>query len=41
MSTLNPGGVSVTGVFFENSTIGIKDVLDGSSNTVCIGETVI
>ncbi|HQU45589.1 MAG TPA: DUF1559 domain-containing protein, partial [Pirellulales bacterium] len=38
VSTLNPGGVSVTGVFFENSTIGIKDVLDGSSNTICIGE---
>jgi prepilin-type N-terminal cleavage/methylation domain-containing protein/prepilin-type processing-associated H-X9-DG protein len=39
VSTLNPGNVPVTGVFFENSKIGIQDVRDGSSNTVCISET--
>ncbi|HUY93304.1 MAG TPA: DUF1559 domain-containing protein [Pirellulales bacterium] len=41
VSPLNPGGVPVTGVFFENSTIGIRDVQDGSSNTVCISETIL
>ncbi|HEX7448524.1 MAG TPA: DUF1559 domain-containing protein [Pirellulales bacterium] len=41
VSTLNPGGVPVTGVFFENSTIGLKDVTDGSSQTVCISETTL
>lgn len=39
VSTLNPGGVPVTGVFFENSTVASKDVLDGTSHTVCISET--
>jgi prepilin-type N-terminal cleavage/methylation domain-containing protein/prepilin-type processing-associated H-X9-DG protein len=41
VSTQNPGNVPVTGVFFENSKIAIRDVLDGSSNTVCISETVL
>lgn len=41
VSPLNPGGVPVTGVFFENSTVGLRDVLDGSSNTVCISETTL
>jgi prepilin-type N-terminal cleavage/methylation domain-containing protein/prepilin-type processing-associated H-X9-DG protein len=41
VSPLNPGGVPVTGVFFENSKIGVRDILDGTSNTVCISETVI
>ncbi|HET6883834.1 MAG TPA: DUF1559 domain-containing protein [Pirellulales bacterium] len=41
VSTLNPANVPVTGVFFENSKVAIRDVLDGSSNTVCISETVI
>lgn len=39
VSPLNPGGVPVTGVFFENSTVGFHDIRDGSSNTVCISET--
>jgi prepilin-type N-terminal cleavage/methylation domain-containing protein len=41
VSPLNPGGVPVTGVFFENSTVGFRDVSDGSSNTVCISETTL
>lgn len=41
VSTQNPGGVQVTGIFFENSKIGIAEILDGSSNTICISETVI
>lgn len=41
VSPLNPGGVPVTGIFFENSAIGLRDVLDGSSNTVCISETTL
>jgi prepilin-type N-terminal cleavage/methylation domain-containing protein/prepilin-type processing-associated H-X9-DG protein len=40
LSPRNPGGVAVTGVFFENSTVGFRDLLDGSSQTVCISETV-
>ncbi len=40
VSPRNAYGERVTGVFFENSRIGFRDILDGSSQTVCIGETV-
>ncbi len=40
VSSRNPGGVRVTGVFYENSAVGLRDVIDGSSHTVCISETV-
>ena len=40
LSPRNPGGTPVTGVFFENSNVGFRDVVDGSSQTVCISETV-
>ncbi len=40
LSPRNPGGVPVTGVFFENSNTRFQDVRDGSSQTVCISETV-
>ncbi|MCA9110213.1 MAG: DUF1559 domain-containing protein [Planctomycetaceae bacterium] len=40
LSPHNPGGVPVTGVFFENSRVRISDITDGSSNTVCISETI-
>jgi prepilin-type processing-associated H-X9-DG protein len=36
----NPGGVPVTGVFFENSRVRFADLVDGSSGTVCISETI-
>ncbi len=41
VSLRNPYGTPVTGVFFENSRVGLADITDGSSQTVCIGETVI
>lgn len=40
LSPRNPGRVPVTGIFFENSRIRFADILDGSSKTVCIGETI-
>ncbi len=40
LSPRNPGRVPVTGVFFENSQVRFADVTDGSSNTVCISETI-
>lgn len=36
----NPGRVTVTGIFFENSRVRLGDVTDGSSNTICISETI-
>jgi prepilin-type N-terminal cleavage/methylation domain-containing protein/prepilin-type processing-associated H-X9-DG protein len=38
VSPLNPSGKPVTGVFFENSQVGLRDITDGSSQTACIGE---
>ncbi|OYW11053.1 MAG: hypothetical protein B7Z55_19895, partial [Planctomycetales bacterium 12-60-4] len=40
LSPRNPSGVAVTGVFFENSRVRFADVSDGSSQTVCISETI-
>jgi prepilin-type N-terminal cleavage/methylation domain-containing protein/prepilin-type processing-associated H-X9-DG protein len=40
VSPRNPGGVLVTGIFYENSKTNWRDVLDGTSSTVCIGETI-
>ena len=41
VSPRNPNGVAVTGVFFENSAVRVQDITDGTSQTVCVGETVI
>jgi prepilin-type processing-associated H-X9-DG protein len=41
VSTRNPTGIPVTGVFFENSAVGIQSIQDGSSQTVCVSETVV
>ncbi len=41
VSPLNPWGVRVTGVFFENSRVGLADIRDGSSQTVCISENTL
>jgi prepilin-type processing-associated H-X9-DG protein len=32
--------VNSDGVFFENSALMLRDILDGTSNTVCVSETV-
>ncbi len=40
LSPRNPGGVRVTGLFYENSSVRFGDVSDGSSQTVCISETI-
>ncbi len=40
VSPRNPGGVPVTGVFFENSRVRFADLVDGSSGTVCMSETI-
>jgi len=40
LSPRNPGAVPVTGVFFENSKVRFADITDGSSQTVCISETI-
>lgn len=40
VSPRNPGGVPVTGIFYENSSVRFRDITDGASNTVCISETI-
>jgi len=40
LSRRNPGGVPVTGVFYENSATRFAEITDGLSQTVCISETV-
>ncbi len=40
VSPRNPSGVPVTGIFFENSAVTIAAVTDGTSQTICVGETV-
>jgi len=40
LSPRNPGRVPVTGVFFENSWLRLAEVIDGSSSTVCVSETI-
>lgn len=35
-----PSGLPITGVFFENSKIRMADITDGTSQTICISETV-
>lgn len=41
MSPRNPKSVPVTGIFFENSRVTLASITDGTSQTVCISETVI
>jgi prepilin-type N-terminal cleavage/methylation domain-containing protein/prepilin-type processing-associated H-X9-DG protein len=40
LSPRNPGGVPVTGVYYENSRTRFADLRDGSSQTVCVSETI-
>jgi prepilin-type N-terminal cleavage/methylation domain-containing protein len=41
VSPRNPINIQVTGIFFENSAVGIQHITDGSSQTVCVSETII
>jgi prepilin-type N-terminal cleavage/methylation domain-containing protein/prepilin-type processing-associated H-X9-DG protein len=41
VSSRNPSRIPVTGVFFENSNVGVPVIADGTTNTVCVSETVI
>jgi prepilin-type N-terminal cleavage/methylation domain-containing protein/prepilin-type processing-associated H-X9-DG protein len=38
VSPLNPLGVQITGVFFENSHVRLADIRDGTSQTACVSE---
>lgn len=40
LSRRNPGGVPVTGIFYENSPTRFAEITDGLSQTVCVGETI-
>ncbi|MEO8498050.1 MAG: DUF1559 domain-containing protein, partial [Planctomycetota bacterium] len=40
LSPRNPGGVPVTGVFFENSWLRLAEITDGTSSTICVSETI-
>ncbi len=40
LSPRNPGGVAVTGVFFENSWLRLAEISDGTSSTICVSETI-
>src|SRR5262245_29649419 len=41
VSPRNPSGRPVTGIFFENSRVRIADIIDGTSNTVCLSEQIL
>lgn len=41
VSSRNPSGIPITGVFFENSRIRLGDISDGTSSTVCLSEQVL
>jgi prepilin-type N-terminal cleavage/methylation domain-containing protein len=40
VSPRNPWGLPVNGIFFENSSVRIQDIVDGTAQTVCISETI-
>jgi prepilin-type N-terminal cleavage/methylation domain-containing protein/prepilin-type processing-associated H-X9-DG protein len=40
VSRRNPSGVPITGVYFENSAVTLAAIRDGTSNTICVSETV-
>ena len=41
VSPNNPTGIPITSIFFENSAVGVQHIIDGTSLTVCVSETVI
>ncbi len=40
VSQRNATGMPITGIFYENSSVRLADITDGSSQTVCFSETV-
>jgi prepilin-type N-terminal cleavage/methylation domain-containing protein len=41
VSPRNPDNIPVNGVFFENSAVSAQHITDGTSQTVCVSETVV
>ncbi len=41
VSLNNPSRTPVTGIFYENSKVRFRDIVDGTSQTVCISEQVL
>ena len=41
VSPNNPSGNLVTGIFYENSRTRLADIVDGTSQTVCLSEQVL
>jgi prepilin-type N-terminal cleavage/methylation domain-containing protein/prepilin-type processing-associated H-X9-DG protein len=40
VSPRNPGNVAINGIFYENSSTKLRDITDGTSQTVCVSETI-
>jgi prepilin-type N-terminal cleavage/methylation domain-containing protein/prepilin-type processing-associated H-X9-DG protein len=40
LSPRNPWGQRVNGIFYENSSVKVRDIVDGTAQTVCISETI-
>jgi len=40
LSPRNPWGIAVNGIFYENSSVRIRDIIDGTAQTACISETI-
>lgn len=41
VSLKNPSNNPVTGIFYENSRVRLADMIDGTSNTICLSEQVL
>lgn len=41
VSPNNPGGIPVTGVYYENSRVRFADIVDGTSQTICVSEQIL
>jgi prepilin-type N-terminal cleavage/methylation domain-containing protein/prepilin-type processing-associated H-X9-DG protein len=40
VSPRNPWRIPITGIFFENSSVRIRDIVDGTAQTACVSETI-
>ncbi len=41
VSQRNPRGIPVNGIFFENSRVRMADIVDGTSQTICLSEQTV